>query len=160
MAPAGVDPEINSKAVQANAAKPGNSFRDKQITGWRMLGQGKLKEGDSGLESTFVVVQSAKQLQRATITLSVESLMSAKVSAAHAEYMHLNEDGMRDHLLAVVTRNFGGKHFELSKFVTSMAGAPAKAFLANGFGEAEKCVMNAAMGDSAGSAEDDRRLYP
>ena len=67
---------------------------------------------------------------------------------------------MRDHLLAVVTRNFGGKHFELSKFVTSMAGAPAKAFLANGFGEAEKCVMNAAMGDSAGSAEDDRRLYP
>jgi hypothetical protein len=77
LAPAGVDPDVISKAVNANASKPGTDFRQKQIAGWKLLGQGRIKEGEAGVEATYVIVQSAKQLQRATVTLSVEALMSA-----------------------------------------------------------------------------------
>ena len=123
IAPAGIDSEVITKAINAVSSKPGSSFRNKQLAGWSLLGQGKLEDGDLELEATFMVVKSAKQLQLATITLSVvECLMPARVSAAHADFMRLETDGMRDCILAVITRNFSNKHFTLSKFLMPWEG--------------------------------------
>ena len=160
LAPAGVDPEVVAKAVSAVASKPGNTFQHKQIAEWRLLGQGKLKEGELELEATFVVVKSAKQLQLATITLSVECLMSARVSSAHADFMGLQSESMRDCILAVITRNFSNRHFALSKFVDALGGAPKKTLLTVGFGEAEKCEMSASVAGDSRTVEQDREIYP
>ena len=65
---AGVDPEIIDKAVAATALRPGMTFREKQIAGWRLVGQGKLKESESSTSAAHAVAQTAKQLQKAVLT--------------------------------------------------------------------------------------------
>jgi hypothetical protein len=108
----------------------------------------------------FAAAQSTKQLQRATLTLSVDALMSARVTKTHAEFMQLQASSMQQCLMALVTRNFTSPQFELCKFVESMAGVPSKADLTSGFGEANQCHMNADLGKTHRSVEDDRRIYP
>jgi hypothetical protein len=160
LAPSGVDPEVIRRAVSATASKPGMSFRAKQVSGWKLVGQGKLKEVEVGSESTFAVVHSAKQLQRAMLSLSEQALMSASVSAAHAEFMRLGGKTMQQCLMALVSRDFTNDHFDMSNFVEHLGGAPSKRDLSKSFGEANKARMSAVMCQSTETVEDDRRMYP
>ena len=160
LTPSGVDPVIVRKAITATASKPGMSFRDKQVSGWKLVGQGRLKEVDVGSEATFSVVHSAKQLQRALLSLSEQALMSASVSSGHAEFMRLSGKPMQQCLMALVSRDFTNDHFEMASFVEHVGGAPTKRELARSFGEANKCRMSATMCQSTESVDDDRKMYP
>ena len=160
-APAGLRPQILETAVRTIAAKPGATFRDKQIGGLKALGQGvRSKEQDrSGYhELDWSTTITAKQTTNAVINLSVEALESARITAGNVNLLNTGYENVKKCILAIIQRKFIGSEFNLHLMVPRTAGVPQSLDLKNGFGEAERCQRLGAIPVLL-SEEEDRRIF-
>ena len=160
-APAGMRPQILETAVRTIAAKPGATFRDKQIGGLKALGQGvRSKEQDrSGYqELDWSTTTTAKQTTNAVVNLSIEALESARITAGNVNLLNTGYDNVKKCILAVIQRKFIGSDFNLHLLVPRTAGVPPPHELKNGFGESERCQRLGAIPVLL-TEEEDRNLY-
>ena len=160
IAPTGMDRTIIEKAVRAVATRQGETFRDKQITGLKSLGQGRAggREGKELGEMVSVVAINARQQTEATISLSTEALWTARITAGNAAEINPESKEVQKCILAILQRTFTSEHFKLSLLVAQIPGTPPATELNSAFGEANDCLFNAKTIKHM-TADDDRKYY-
>ena len=160
LAPPGMDRTILDKAVHAVAARKGENFREKQLTGLRSLGQGRAKgaEGKEYGDMVSTVAVNARQQTDATVSLSTEALYSARITAGNASLMNLESKDVHKCILSALQRTFSGDHFKMHLLVARVPGTPTQAELEKAFGEANDCKRDART-IAHTTAEHDRKYY-
>jgi hypothetical protein len=156
MAPVGMDRSIIRKAAKAVAAQKGETFRDKQITGLKSLGQGRAKggEGKEFGDLVSMVAINAKQQTEATISLSTEALWTARITAGNAGSMNPETKEVQKCILAILQRNFTSENFKLYHMVAQIPGTPSTTALSKAFGEANECKVDGRASVHSTAAED------
>ena len=161
IAPDGMNRTIIETAARAIAAKPGATFRDKQIGGLKALGQGtrsKDQDRHGYQELDWSTATTAKQITAATVNLSVEALESARITAGNVNIMNLGHDYMKKCILSLIQRKFSGGDFKLHLLIPRTSGAPSEAELIAGMGEAQLAKREGQIPKLL-SEEKDRQIY-